>query len=425
MLKLAACLLVVCILLSGCFDAREIDDEVYAISIGIDKGTKNTIRLTIQYATYAGGGQQSGSSGMENPNMQGDSIVQTIECPSVLEGIDMFGMAISRRISLMHAKMVVFSEEFAKEGVGIYLAPIERYRETRGSMAVVVTRGSAEEFIKEVKSNIGGTISKAVELMFLQAKYNNYFPYIQFNEFYKNIISSYQQPIAIYGDINDFKNKTDEKSQDVPMSIMKGYLPGEIPRRGVTKIEYAGVAVFNGDKMEGALDFYECTYYLILIGKFKTGAITFKDPNAPENVIVLDIRSEKKPKIKAYFQDGKPVIDINLKIESDIESIQSRINYEEEDLHRELTDYAKKILTDNMYKLIEKVQKELGSDIFGFGRYMAGNFKTIQEWEEYNWFSHFPEAQVNLELDLHIRRSGMMTRSSPIWTRDGKEKADK
>ncbi len=308
------------ILLTGCYDSREVDDEIYVISIGLDKGTTNKVRLTIQYPTYmddtgGSGGQQGEMGGMESPKKQGKSNIHTIECSTILEGIDMLGMAISRRVSLMHAKMVVFSEEFAREGIGSYLAPVTRYRETRTSMAVVVVRGTAEDFIKEVRTNIGGTISKAVEFMFLQARYNNYFPYVHFKDLYRNMVSSYQQPVAIYGGVNNFDNIPDQAVEEPPLVVKKGFLPGQLPRRGVAKREFTGVAVFSGDKMVGVLDSYETTYYLMLTGRFPTGAVTFEDPNAPGTAIVLDLRNGRKPRIKARIQDGKPIIDINVKLE--------------------------------------------------------------------------------------------------------------
>jgi len=409
------------ILLTGCYDSREVDDEIYVISIGLDKGTTNKVRLTIQYPTYmddtgGSGGQQGEMGGMESPKKQGKSNIHTIECSTILEGIDMLGMAISRRVSLMHAKMVVFSEEFAREGIGSYLAPVTRYRETRTSMAVVVVRGTAEDFIKEVRTNIGGTISKAVEFMFLQARYNNYFPYVHFKDLYRNMVSSYQQPVAIYGGVNNFDNIPDQAVEEPPLVVKKGFLPGQLPRRGVAKREFTGVAVFSGDKMVGVLDSYETTYYLMLTGRFPTGAVTFEDPNAPGTAIVLDLRNGRKPRIKARIQDGKPIIDINVKLEGEIESIQSRINYEERGMLEALNQHIQQVLYDDMMKLIEKVQKEYKADIFGFGRYLAANFATIQEWEEYNWLSRFSEAQINLDLDVHIRRTGMMRKSPFIWS---------
>jgi spore germination protein KC len=44
-------------------------------------------------------------------------VVSTVEAPSLLEGINLLNAAVNRQVSLMHAKMLVFSEEYAREGV--------------------------------------------------------------------------------------------------------------------------------------------------------------------------------------------------------------------------------------------------------------------------------------------------------------------
>ena len=54
-----------CMLLTGCYDATEIDDLAYASAIGLDKGTTNELRMTLQIMvpTAIAGGGGSGDSG--------------------------------------------------------------------------------------------------------------------------------------------------------------------------------------------------------------------------------------------------------------------------------------------------------------------------------------------------------------------------
>ncbi|PYG87398.1 spore germination protein KC [Ruminiclostridium sufflavum DSM 19573] len=427
--------LVLNILLTGCYDSMEIDSEVYALVLGIDKGVNNKIILSIQYSTYksSGGGssEESGKNGEDSQsssNKISDTNIQTIEAPSILEGIDMLGMAVSRRISLMHTKMIVFSEEIAKEGVGNYIAPIVRYRETRKTMHVAIVKGKAEEFINENKTNIGDSLAKAIELLTTQSKNTGFFPEARFTSFYRGIMSSYESAVAIHGGINNFdKLPKGNHSSTSPLIVDTGFLPDELPRKGVTKREFVGTAVFRGDKLAGALNSNETRYYLLLLGKYKRGIITIDDREKPGNEIAVDIRLGRHPMIKCRFENGNPVIDVNLKIESEIESINSRINYESIDNLDSLDSQIKDYLQSGLNKLIEKTQKELKADIFGFGHKVAGYFPTIQEWEQYNWPSHYPYAKVNLTVDVSIRRTGLLIYSSPFkaWEDKTEEKEGK
>ena len=419
MFKKASILFVLVLLigftLPGCMDSREIDDEVYAVALGIDKGVKNQVRITIQYPNYKSGGASGKGTGMSGEKSQDGANTDTIDAPSILEGINMLGMSISRRVSLIHTKLLVISSEIAKEGLGRYAAPIVRFRETRGSMWVVVSRDKAEDFISANQVTIGNNISKATELMFEEAKYSNYFPPVQFKDFYKALLSTYRQPYTIYGAINNFKSFSPEESvEKPPLLASKGLLAGDTPRKGLSKIEYAGMAVFDGDKMVGTLDTYETTYFLMMIGKFPSGKVTIEDKNAPGKVIVADMRNGRKPKIKAYFKNGVPIVDVKISMEADIESIQSRIHYEHFSRVEELNKMLEDSLLEGSTKLIKKTQKELKSDVFGFGRWVVNNFSTIQKWETFDWISQYPKAKINIEYDVNIRRFGSMLMSSDI-----------
>lgn len=421
-------LFIISTILTGCYDAVEIDDEVYALVIGVDKGATNKLQLTIQYPTYKSsgasqGGGMSSAGGKGNPNALEGGNVHTIEASTILEGIEMYGMAVSRRVSLLHAKMLVFSEEFAREGVGDYLAPIARYRETRRTMLVGVVRGKAEDFIKENTSDIGDSLSKSIELMITQSKNTSFFPEVRFNDFYKNMLSPYESAIAEYIGINEFNKIPEmEKPNEAPINIDEGFIPGNLPRKNVTKREYAGTAVFSGDKMVGYLDSYETRYYLMVMGKYKRGILTINDKHKPGYAIPVDIRLGRGPKVKGHFENGKPIIDIKLNIEADIGAIQSRINYEKADMIEDLNSQISTQIENGIRNTIEKAQKDLKADIFGFGHKMVDYFSTIQEWEQYNWFPRFPEATVNVNVSVNVRRTGLMIYSAPLVNSSGEKK---
>lgn len=432
MLKRFICIILLAAFLSTfltcCYDSAEVDDEVYALALGVDNGVNNKVRITIQYPTYKSGGSsqdgqgsdKKGGGGLGASNALEGSNVHTIESSTILEALDLYGMAISRKVSLMHTKILVFSEDFARSGIEVYLAPLARFRETRRTMAVVVTKGTAEDFIKENKSNIGESLSKSIELMDTQSTNTSLFPTVMFNKFYRGILSTFEQTYTAYAGINNFdKLPPANKVSNAPLVTDDGFLPGDIPRSGVAKIDFAGTAVFDGDKMVGTLNSSETKYFLMVTGDFKRGFITLKDKYDPEAAIPLDVRPGRAPELKGHFENGVPVIDLKLKMEADIGAIQSRINYERLDKLQELNEQAASTIEQSIKAVIHKVQTEYKSDIFGFGHKLAQYFPTIQEWEKYNWLAHFQKAKVNVKVEMSIRRTGLMINSSPIRSIQG------
>ncbi|AKA69185.1 Ger(x)C family spore germination protein [Clostridium scatologenes] len=404
------------LLLTGCKDSSEVDDNVYAVAIGLDKGINNKVMVTIQYPIYM---QSKGEGKGSEIGINGSGAnVHSIEGPSMLECINLMNMAISRRISLLHTKMLVISEDFAKEGIGEFLSPLARFRGVRRTMFVIVTKGTAASFMQENKTNIGPSLTKSIELMMAQSKNTGFFPPENFHDFYRDILSTYGNPIAIYAGLNQGKNiQLEGGKRKSQLTIEKDIKPGEMPRIGTAKREFVGSALFNGDKMVGSLNPYETRYMMMVKGEFRQGIMTIEDKKSPGSGIIVSIRNGRPPKINAKFENGKPVVDINLNIEADIGAIHSRINYESLNLIKNLDKQLQEEIKDGVEKVIEKTKKEYKTDVFEFGKKFAGYFSTIQKWEDYHWLFHYPETKVNVNVIVNVRRTGLMLNSSPIIER--------
>jgi len=409
-------------LLTSCTtDSKEIDNQVYTLIIGCDKAVDNKIRLTVQYPTYKGGstgGSQKSGGGGDSDKESGvvdNTIVQTVEASSILEALDLMNTSTTRKISLVQAKAIVFSEEMAREGIKNYLQPIARFRETRRIMQLIICRGSAQDFIKENRTAIGDSVAKAMELASLQSDSTGYFPRTPFQEFYNAVISPYRQPFAVYAGINDYTHlKPLDPDSPSPLRPQIEILPGDIPRQGDRKFEMIGTAVFNGDKMVGTLSSYETRYLMMVTSSFKRGIMTIEDKNSKQDAIPLDIRLGRKTKIKTHFENSTPVIDIKINIEADIGAIQSRVKYEKLSNISDLNNQIETNIKKGVEETIKKAQTEWNTDIFSFGKKIARNFFTTTEFEKYNWLEHFTDAKINVEVDANVRRTGIMMDSSPI-----------
>ena len=104
------------IILTGCYDSREVDNMAYVTAIGVDKGTNENLKFTLQFAVplNISGGIETGekSEGGKSPldNM-------TIEADTLYSAIDYANNSISKQVNVAHCKLLVFSDELAKEGL--------------------------------------------------------------------------------------------------------------------------------------------------------------------------------------------------------------------------------------------------------------------------------------------------------------------
>jgi len=70
--------------------------------------------------------------------------------------------------------------------------------------------------------------------------------------------------------------------------------------------------------------------------------------------------------------------------------------------------------------LVEKTQLEYRSDILGFGNKARHLVLTQKDWEQLNWPALYENAQVSVEVDYKIRRTGTLFKIMPI----GKSSSD-
>jgi spore germination protein KC len=326
----------------------------------------------------------------------------------------MLDSTLGRILAFNHIEFIIFSEDLAKQGISNYVAALYRYRELRLTTSIFICKGKASELMKESKPLVGTGVSKTFHLISEKGTYTGFFPDIDFRSFYGCIKSTYSQPAAPLAAVNGGKNFIKEGQPGGGESVTGGqYVAGELPREGDNKIDIFGTAVFKGEKMVGELTGDETRFFQMLGGQFEQGRFTMQDPEAPDKVVVFDVSRAQEPETEIKFEGEDPVINVKVYLDGDIYSIQSMVNYENLDKQPELEEAFKNILKDGMEKIIGKC-RELGVDIFGFGKTAARSFLTIEQLESYNWNSHFSKAKVTVEVVFNIRRTGTLLKSNEV-----------
>ncbi|MCX7711450.1 MAG: Ger(x)C family spore germination protein [Clostridia bacterium] len=420
-MKRVICLLLLlsymCILFTGCFDAQEVTEWAYVYSIGMEKGVTDKLRMTVQMPSMKGGKGGGSEGGQEQGNIE----TITIDCPSFYAGVNMINSFVSRQINYMHAKYLVFSESLAREGIDSYITAFIRGRQIRRQMNVIITKGSASDFLKAHSVAISSSLSKKQQNLMDQGSNTGFFSDVTYGDMLDEAKAPYGQPIAILAAINDEgKFKPGEGTGQLPFKTSGDYYAGDLARRGGSKAEFLGTAIFDGGKMVGELNGDETRILLMLRNQFHRAFYAVRDPKMPNKTITMDVRGQKNPNIKVRFEGDKPVIDAKVFLEGDVLAIQSTIDYESKELKPILENEFRKLIKEQMDKTIKKCQL-VNSDVFRFGSFAAMHFPTIPEWEEYNWLKRFKDAQVNTEVDFRIRRTGTMLKSSELFSTEGKK----
>lgn len=391
---------------TGCWGIKETDQLGYILSTGIDIAEEDLIEVTFKIAVPQ---SEKGVGGEESTELV------SIKAASIFGALHLADAFVSRDLTFIHNRVLVVSQDIAKNGINKYFAPLMRNRDIRRNTFLFVTKGKAREFLEKNKAYLEKYPSRQFELLMETGKITGLTPYTNLLNFYTDIKSPGKEPIAVLVALNDGKAKQKLTGNEMEAILQEmSYTAGQLPRKGGNKIDMIGTAVFKKDKLVGFLDGTETRYCQMVTGDFLHGFFAFPDPEKEDAVLVLEFKKGRSPDIKVNQKGYIPVVNIDIILEAEIMSIESGIPYEKGKKEQMLEDYIARYVTKGVEDVIKKTQEEFKSDIFGLGDYTRTNFLTWKQWEEFRWLDIYPEVEVKVNTKVEIRRTGHMSKTIPL-----------
>lgn len=410
------------IFLSGCFDAFEPDDMTYVVALGLDNGTNGNLVITILLAVPIAVGV-----GPEPGEVDKSTNIISVAAPTILGGINVINSLISKRVNFSHAKLIVISKELAEQGVERFINTFVRYREFRPDTYIGIAKNSAEEFLKESKPVLEINPSKHFELIMKSFEYTGFSNGSTIEEFYSRMECTCNEAVAVLLDVSQIKESKDlaevfQKLENTGEQVLEGdYKATDVPVVYENKIRQMGSAVFKADKMVGELTGLETCYYLMVSGKLGEIYYTLPDPDSkPETnsenreYVSLRLGQARKPEINVKFKDEKPVINVSVSLEGDILAITGRNDYSTGEALEKLESYASEYVKENVNSFLEKTRDEFKSDICFIGKSVKKTFLIWEDWINFNWAEKYEKADFNVDVEVKIRRSGIMVKQIPV-----------
>lgn len=407
--QLTICLLLTALSLTGCGTARETEDIMYVMALGIDLAPEKKMEVTYQLAVPA---RLTGTAG--TIKKEESALPTSFIATNLAEAQSLFNSTNSRTPNQSHVKVLVIGEKLARQGVGDLMASILRFRQFRGSVKMLIVKGSAKEFLTKNTPTLDIQPARYYESMFQTAKDSSYYVKTDAHEFYTRLKNTSGSPYTALGGVNPLSGHDQPDKKRSPPEQSDQYSAGSIPRSGSDNpVELAGTALFRGDKMVGTLTTEETRTLSMLLGEHPSAFAVFEDPLEPAKYVNIDLHLGRTPKIETKLDNGRPSITINLLLEGEITSIPSGINYEETAYRTLLEEQVNQVLRRRVENLIALTQ-ELRCDPAGISMHFRPCFRTYQEMEEANVHDLYNRAQVEVTVITKIRRTGLMWRSSAI-----------
>ncbi|NLW21651.1 MAG: Ger(x)C family spore germination protein [Tissierellia bacterium] len=393
--------------LTGCQDAREVQELGITLLIGIDIEDDKLV-LTGEVVDPAFTQPGKGDTSQNN-------IVKYVQGTgnNIYEALRDLVLKFDRLLFGYHNKVIIIGEEVAKRGIVGYIDQLFRSREIRETSYMLVAKGGKAYEVMGINSGLEGIPAMHILKLIQNAKDNPKAVDMNMVNFLRHYYHEGHQTILGVMEkkkkrrIN--KGSQTEGTEDLELSIL-------------------GSAIFNKDVLAGYLNGNDTKAVNYVMNNARGGTITFITPlpdkgerletgtghNNLSSLVVINNKSKNDVEIKG----DKVLLKTKIRVRGFLEEVVGNIDIAKRENLRKMEEACSKAVEEGIKSTVRKVQREYKLDVFGFG--LAFNKKYPQEWKKVkdNWDEIFAEADFEIEVETNIIRTGII--NTPITMKKGK-----
>jgi len=362
-------ILVIVVLLCGCWDQRRLKNTKFMVTIGFDQYDEEQIEATTAIRLFQGIVAGEGEAINEIVSGRGFTVRDTL-------------VSLNRKIAddplPMKLKTILVSEDLAKKDIFELLDTFYRTPETSLEARVMVTKGKTSDYINLRKIE-GTLVGEHLADLVISAENDSMIPH--------------QSAQALQSYLYD-------EGKDIVLPIVK-------LEEGV--IELGGLALFHKKKMTGEIPSEDSEIYMALTGKVERDlrfteevSIEEKKEKKKTHITIRVKKLDRKLKVKTNSPD-KIEVNIDVKLKADaVEFPPDHLDSKEivESINKSLS----KTFTERAKTVVQTLQ-EASCDGFGIGReLMAYHPKT---WEKIDWKKTYPEIKIKPKIEIEVTGGGL------------------
>jgi len=380
------------IFLTGCWSSREINTLAIAVCIGIDK-TENGYLVTEQVLNPRAIATKVTA---ESP-----VVIYTAEGDDLAEIVRRFTTQSSRIFYNADLRMVVFGEDVAKDGIQNILDYFLRNYEYRTDFYFVIAKNSTANEVLGILTPIESVpgFSMYISLKMSEEKWAA-MKSVRIIELVNSIIADGDNPVLTGIEIS--QDEISPKSTDILKQSGK-----------YKKLKYIGLGAFNKDKLVGWLDEDESKGYNYITDNVKN---TIEHADYDSKVKITYEIINAKSRTKVYFLENKPAIEVKIKTKCNIEIVEGEFDVSAEENKQVLNELLASKVKLLCEKALNKAQKELKTDIFGFGEAIHRKYPKTWEKLKDDWNDKFTDLPVNITVEAETKQLGQITK--PLFMKE-------
>lgn len=401
------------IVLTGCWDKKEVEERTYVVAIGLDlpKGIdidkEQALDVTFQFSN-----PKLNIKGASPGEASERKDIISLTAPDFVTARNMANSFVTREISFSHNKVLIVSEELAQKKIFYrLLSTAIKDREMRRETNIIVTDGKAAEFLSKNKPELMVRPHRYLQFLLDRGMETGLVPESSINRFFAITDGDADLFLAMYGGLYDKKKEIGFQDEDQ-------YRAGQVPEEGGNPAQLIGSAVFKEGRMIGKLTGEETRITRLLDNTSKTRDMysSFPDPLDKRYKIAVRIKKSRNVKVKVKLRKGLPKIDVFYPLEIKVISVPSMIDYANDmEKQKKLKAALEKKLKENAEKLIKKTQEEFKAEPFYWSLYVRPLFSSDKEYQKWDWNKkRYPFADIRITMDVEITGFGKQFKESDM-----------
>ena len=381
------------IFLTGCWSSHEVNTLAIAVCIGIDK-TENGYLVTAQVLNPR-------AIASKKATVESPVVIYTAEGNDLAEIVRRFTTQSSRIFYNADLRMVVFGEDVAKDGIQNILDYFLRNHEYRTDFYFVIAKNSTANEVLGILTPIESVpgSSMYISLKMSEEKWAA-MKSVRIIELVNSIIADGDNPVLTGIEIS--QDEISPKSTDILKQS------GEYK-----KLKYTGLGAFNKDKIVGWLDEDESKGYNYITDNVKN-TVEYADYDSKVKITYEIINAKSRTKV--YFLENKPAIEVKIKIKCNIGIVEGEFDVSAEENKQVLNKLLASKVKLLCEKALNKAQKELKNDIFGFGEAIHRKYPKTWEKLKDDWNDKFTDLPVNITVEAETKQLGQITK--PLFIKE-------
>ena len=407
---------IACALLSGptgCWNRNEPETLASILSFGLDydaaSGDYEVLVEVANPSALAGGGQDAGSGGGGGGSGAASRPSQVLVARgrTIFEALRRIETTMPRQLFWAHTEIVVISEALARQGLQPVLDFFSRERQSRLIMTPLITDSPVKELLDAetpLEQVRGEALLSQLQTIALS---DAVVPETDLRLLLMNLAEPGIDPFLPRATLVQRRQGGQQGTQQGGSQPQDG--------RGGTGttdvVELNGGAAFRGDRLAGWLNNNATRGWFWITGKAFRGTVVLPCPDdSGEGFITVEIY-QSYSKIKPAVERGRPRVKVDITVEGRVQELTcTDLRLGSMVSSQSLDVILAGAIRDDVYAALGRA-RELGSDIFGFGRSF---YRTMpQQWAAYaaDWEEVFKSLEVEVTVSARIRRTGLNVES--------------